>query len=342
MTPINKQEFNETLKETLKEKVFPIGYEINEKKIEAYSCLLISDEIDLCIYRERYFSPLEIILHLKKLNLKYEIFSLVEALLNRKSIIYNHLHTEGLFFLQNSNFKTRFWMNKTVKSNADLRAIFDLIFDWYIEEVIPLLKENDVDIEENRRQYFRHKTDGSKEQRNDPKYLAELEIIWKKRNPPLIELIHREIIGNTNSKSEKLNQTDEEYLNSFENTFKVKLPTEYKELIKAKEGFSYLLDLPETIIEIPNFNNFTYFIDLEGEFDELNPCPKNVKGVLRIADFGCGVSHLLILNGKEKGNIWIDDRANADKIFPYLDLNKNKVNFEMWKVDNGMQKMYAN
>lgn len=341
MIAINKEVYNEILIETIGNKVFPIGFEINEKKIETYSCLLISKEIDFYIYRERYFSPLEIRLHLKKLDLRYDIFSLVEGLSNGESTINNHLYKEGLFFLANSNFKKRFWIKNAIQSNKDLRAIFNLIFDWYIEEVIPLIQKNGIDIEENRKQYFRQKMDDP-EYRNNSKYLAELKIIYKERNPTLIDLIHKEIIKNTNSQSDKLSQRDEEYLNSFENIFNINLPDGYKELIKRKTEFWSILDLPKTIIEVPNFNGFSYFIDLEGKFDVTNSCPRNVKGALRIADFGCGVCHFLILNGIEKGNIWIDDRANADMIFPYLDSNKKKVNFEMWKMDNGMKKMNGN
>ena len=342
MTTINEKEYNQILNEVLAKKELPNGFGIEKKHFGTYACKLESEEIGIYIYRERYFSPIEINLHLKKLNLKYEIFSLVEALSNNETKIQKHILQEGLFYLKKRNFKKRFWLKNPIQSNDDFKKIFDIILDWYIEEVIPLIKLNGENIEKNRRQYFSQNLDDLKEKRNEPKFLAELEIIWQKRNPSLIELIHKEIIENTASKSNELTQNDDEYLEAFENVFKLNLPKGYKELIKRKEEFSYVLDLPRTIIEIPDFNNFTYFLDLEGKFDKSNPCPRNVKGVLRIADFGCGVSHILILNGEEKGNIWIDDRANADKIFPYLNSEKQKVNFDMWMKDNGMEKMYAN
>ena len=342
MTRINEKEYNQILNETLERKAFPYGYEINKKNIGTYACKLESREIDLYIYRERYFSPIEIILHLKNLDLRFEIFSLVEALLNKESKIRKHLYQKELFYLLNRNFKKRFWLKNPIKSNNDFGKIFNLIFDWYIEEVIPLIQLHGINIEKNRKQYFRQRIDEPKEDKNDPEYLAELELIWQKRNPSNYDLIHKEIIEHTLSKSVDLTQSDDEYLEAFENTFRVSLPEKYKELIKRKDEFSYVLDLPWTVIEIPDQYNFTYFIDLEDKFDESNPCPRNVKGVLRIADFGCGVSHILILNGEEKGNVWIDDRANANKIFPYLNAEQQKVNFDMWMKDMGMKKMYAN
>lgn len=43
---------------------------------------------------------------------------------------------------------------------------------------------------------------------------------------------------------------------------------------------------------------------------------KWVDGVLRISDFGCGVSMNLVVNGPEYGNIWVDSRVNDGGIFP--------------------------
>ncbi len=41
-----------------------------------------------------------------------------------------------------------------------------------------------------------------------------------------------------------------------------------------------------------------------------------MEGALRISNFGCGVSLNLIVNGKEYGNIWADDRCNDQGIYP--------------------------
>ena len=54
-------------------------------------------------------------------------------------------------------------------------------------------------------------------------------------------------------------------------------------------------------------------------------------GLLRISNFGCGVRINIVVNGKEKGNIWVDDRTNGNGIFPdpYFDINE-KITFLDW------------
>ena len=44
--------------------------------------------------------------------------------------------------------------------------------------------------------------------------------------------------------------------------------------------------------------------------------PKWADGLLRVANFGCGISVNIVVTGKENGNIWIDDRCNKMGIYP--------------------------
>lgn len=67
------------------------------------------------------------------------------------------------------------------------------------------------------------------------------------------------------------------------------------------------------------------------------------QGRLYLADYGCGVQVSLIVNGKEKGNMWTDDRINDGGIYPSVELgNTGKISFldwyELW-LDNGLRKM---
>ncbi|MEM7333819.1 MAG: SMI1/KNR4 family protein [Chloroflexota bacterium] len=41
-----------------------------------------------------------------------------------------------------------------------------------------------------------------------------------------------------------------------------------------------------------------------------------VDGLLRICNYGCGVSMNLVVNGDEYGHIWVDDRGNDGGIYP--------------------------
>jgi len=43
---------------------------------------------------------------------------------------------------------------------------------------------------------------------------------------------------------------------------------------------------------------------------------KWIDGALRICNFGCGISLNLVLNGDQRGNIWVDDRCNDGGIYP--------------------------
>jgi hypothetical protein len=54
-------------------------------------------------------------------------------------------------------------------------------------------------------------------------------------------------------------------------------------------------------------------------------------GLLRICNFGCGVSLNLVVNGEEYGNIWVDDRCNDGGIYPDLSFDRAKrTNFLQW------------
>ncbi|GHO89406.1 SMI1/KNR4 family protein [Dictyobacter formicarum] len=41
-----------------------------------------------------------------------------------------------------------------------------------------------------------------------------------------------------------------------------------------------------------------------------------IQGAMRICHFGCGVYLLLVVTGPERGNIWFDDRASDNGIYP--------------------------
>ncbi len=51
-------------------------------------------------------------------------------------------------------------------------------------------------------------------------------------------------------------------------------------------------------------------------FEERYSDAQWVVGLLRICNFGCGISMNLVVNGREYGNIWIDGRCNDSGIYP--------------------------
>ncbi len=59
----------------------------------------------------------------------------------------------------------------------------------------------------------------------------------------------------------------------------------------------------------------------EDEIDEKWNEPQHNYGVLRLCNLGCGIFTSLVVNGKEYGNMWIDDRSSEAGIYPYCKTN---------------------
>lgn len=54
-------------------------------------------------------------------------------------------------------------------------------------------------------------------------------------------------------------------------------------------------------------------------------------GLLRIANFGCGVSINLVVSGEAYGEIWVDDRCNGNGIYPdFYFGNESRLDFLAW------------
>lgn len=67
------------------------------------------------------------------------------------------------------------------------------------------------------------------------------------------------------------------------------------------------------------------------KFEEEYFSDKWETGILRLCNYGCGVSLNLVVNGLEKGNIWVDDRGNDGGIYPdpYFE-QKERTKFLDW------------
>jgi hypothetical protein len=66
-------------------------------------------------------------------------------------------------------------------------------------------------------------------------------------------------------------------------------------------------------------------------------------GRLYTSNFGCGIKISLIVAGKEKGNMWTDDRTNDGGLYPSIELgNTEKLSFldwyELW-LDNSLNEI---
>ncbi|PVD51273.1 SMI1/KNR4 family protein [Terrimonas sp.] len=100
------------------------------------------------------------------------------------------------------------------------------------------------------------------------------------------------------------------------------------------------LNFKPTLDEKENIEE--YELQLQ-EFEEIYFDSKQLNGVIAICNYGCGISLNLVVNGKEYGNIWTNDRVNNNGIHPSYELgNKGKITFlnwyELW-LNNSLDKI---
>lgn len=71
--------------------------------------------------------------------------------------------------------------------------------------------------------------------------------------------------------------------------------------------------------------------------------PQWTNGLLRLSNFGCGVSINLVVNGAEYGKVWVDDRCNDGGLFPdHYFGNEERIGFLDWYerwLDKGLQQV---
>ena len=154
----------------------------------------------------------------------------------------------------------------------------------------------------------------------------------------------------------------------FENKFKVKLPNEYRwfllnianGIISKKDWNFDKLDKidfknywhneeynpsvnfklnKKVIFHNPeNFGNYpyeTYVCDdtkSDEEFFYLNDGFKS--GVIHLCGYGCGTCSMIVVNGEEYGNVWTEDIASSDEVYPEYEIenNKSRMNFNDWII----------
>lgn len=78
-------------------------------------------------------------------------------------------------------------------------------------------------------------------------------------------------------------------------------------------------------------------------FEELYFDKEQMNGVIAICNYGCAISLNLVVNGKEYGNTWTDDRGSDNGIYPSSELgNEHRITFlnwyELW-LDNSLKEL---
>jgi len=89
-------------------------------------------------------------------------------------------------------------------------------------------------------------------------------------------------------------------------------------------------------------NEKEYESQLEA-FEEKYFDPQHINGAIAICNFGCAIRINLIVNGEEYGNIWTDDRASDNGIYPSRELgNEDRITFLNWYekwLDNSLSQV---
>ena len=147
-------------------------------------------------------------------------------------------------------------------------------------------------------------------------------------------------------------------ISAFEKNHNITLPKSYKDFITKfgnggcgpKYGLMNLelgvFDTPHypeesEIIRLSNIFKFKTFWNME-DFPTEDLCAweaeyedsKWTDGMLRICHEGCGTFSNIVITGEEKGNIWIDDRANDGGIYPVNHYaGKKTTTFFEWYIN---------
>lgn len=79
-------------------------------------------------------------------------------------------------------------------------------------------------------------------------------------------------------------------------------------------------------------DNSNYPYEVYFDDDDTIFMSKYLNGMVTIAAYGCGTTSNLIVKGKEYGNVWMDDFASNNEIFPEYDSTKNlpRLTFTQW------------
>ena len=176
----------------------------------------------------------------------------------------------------------------------------------------------------------------------------------------LFKIATYKIFGSATHKYKFNSCLTEETLQSFENTFDFTLPIDYRNFLtqigNGGSGPSYgLLPLKDWNIELemvddkflsidfPHLDEWNLVQDFKSNDEDYTESEefqkweeeyfsnKHVTGSIRICHYGCAIYYLLIVTGKNAGQIWIDDRANDNGIFPAISkATKRRLTFIEW------------
>lgn len=168
-----------------------------------------------------------------------------------------------------------------------------------------------------------------------------------------------------------LSVVTEQELSSFEKKFNVKIPSEYRWFLlnvangivnKDKYGFDIVSKVMFTdfYYDKDEFNpslsfnwdkkvvSYDYASDdypyekvINEDLDYFTEC---TNGQISILGRGCGGCDFIIVNGKEYGNVWIDNYTSMSEVYPDYDLKRDlkRLNFFEWLIKSIERKIDTN
>jgi len=171
-----------------------------------------------------------------------------------------------------------------------------------------------------------------------------------------------QLFGASHHKYEINGIIEESEIFSFENKYQIKLPKGYRDfistigdgpcgpyygLVSFTDCLLDDLDRPNEKIFVnpskPFIHNTKWNLDLGDMYEPADQQyydtkseeqyfdPKWMNGTIKLANFGCGVTINLVVNGDEYGNIWADDRGSDQGIYPdAYSGNQERIKFLDW------------
>ncbi|RAI97889.1 SMI1/KNR4 family protein SUKH-1 [Chitinophaga skermanii] len=187
---------------------------------------------------------------------------------------------------------------------------------------------------------------------------SKLAMLRKKDGWRLFRKVRYRIFGSI-AHHYKLNRTlREKDIRAFEEAHYIELPTEYRNFLSkmgnggAGPGYG-IFPIEKWNLDLATYNGFLakpfphkkawnmeQAFDLEDEnffesaayqhWETSYYDDEQLTGSMRICHNGYGVYTLLVVSGVEAGNVWIDDRAGENGIYPLQTPSEERVGFNSW------------
>jgi len=337
------------------------NFNIVENRTTKYICYFENESIELKINVERYFQRFDIQFIRKGDFYGRNIFSLLEYFQGENSKIYPMLYPMSSHYNFRKNFGKRFFSNNPINDINDFKKTI-YFFGQIIQEELPQILKGDFNFLEDYKKHFRKSLNHYKSVSEKEKQLLEKDNQFIHKHSTTYP--EQKIIDEISSQIKKGRRINEyskyelnpnekewiyslkypyqngnlrlskEYLEAFEKVHKIILPREYKLFLNwVGNGNDKLFKLEQSLTysEGPSsgFGHFE-FIDLEKPFESRSNF-SNFNGMIRLHNYGCGIQHYLIVNGKHHGKIWIDDHhVESNEIYLFRDKEGNPKGFKTW------------